>query len=143
MERPTTESILEILERVEETLAGLVHLEKQGILDNESQVKCVLTLSVAVLALDLYLTGKVENRGKKDHLDAAPLLAGQPWIAELSDGWSALVLRKPTKEDRRMVFLDENTSDRPPDEKVKSLWDTLVSLKKPPVKFPINDGLFE
>jgi len=136
------DTTLSVLEHVEETLAGLVHLEKQGELDKEGQVICIHTLVVAIMAFDLFLTGNVDGRENQDHMDAIPLLSGEPWLIDLSDGISILILRKPTRGDRRMVFLYEDPKENTPDPEVKVLWATLQEKKKPTVKFPVTDELF-
>jgi len=143
MSETTRWAALEVLESIEEALSGLVHLERRGALDKESQVAFVHTLVAAMTALDAYLTGSVEFRSNKDALAAAIVLGGMPWSAELSDGATRLVVRKPTKDDRRMTFFDERDAENLPDPETRARWDVLTAHKAAPSKFPVTDELFE
>lgn len=74
------------------------------------QVYCeenAINLCSAIIELDLFMTGKVDNRNTdRDLADAYKLAQGESWLVYLSDGGYSRVWLQFVETDREFVSLD-------------------------------------
>lgn len=125
-----------ILRNLREALSGLCYGEAEGWADSDPAVHSLFLKSVVdgVYALDIYLTDRALNRQVSDARAALNILQGHTWVVPLSDGETLLALRKPTKEDPRMVFFLQE-----PSYQVRLRWELIDTKASQPQEFPLRE----
>jgi len=127
-----------ILRQLREALAGLIYGDAEGWVESDPAVQPLFIKSVieGVYALDIYLTDRTVNRQESDAKAAVNILLGHTWIVSLSDGQTLLALRKPTREDQRMVFFQ-----REPSHDVQLRWELIDTEAAQPIEFPVREEM--
>jgi hypothetical protein len=138
--RPPAWKVQEILKETREILIGLTYGDSEGWLERtpEHKTMFVMTICDQVKVLDLFLTGSLRVREVKlDVMGAINVLIGESWAVLLSDNKSILVIRKPTKEDQRYLYLDA------PARQVAFRWTLIDTVSAQPTEFVIREDFLQ
>lgn len=143
--KPKIETIAAAITAAEEALCGYVYGMKDGSLQGNQHalVGICIMLTDLISILDYHLTGGNENRNsRKDRAGALTILYGEKWFVPLSDSVARLVVQLPTKDDRRMFYLDGNDPDFPLDDDLDQAWMELLLRKPEQRNFILTDSVF-
>ena len=134
--RPSSIKARSALKLIREAIAGAVVGRHEGWWgsEKEPQLQFVPSLMLAVGVLDLYLTGSLSQRTQTDSLHAARVLIGKPWSVFLSDEQSQLVVRLPTLDDRRTVYLTDTAVPQ-------KRWKRIDTEKAQPTEFKVTEEM--
>ncbi len=136
--RPPAWKVLDILKDTRETLIGLTYGDHEGWLEKSPEHKTMFVITVCdqVKVLDLFLTGSLRVRNLDlDILGATGVLIGEPWRILLSDNASLLIIRKPTKDDHRYLYLED------PTRQVAFRWTLIDIPSAQPKEFQIREEI--
>lgn len=136
VKRPPAWKVQEVLKEAREIVIGLIYGEHEGFLERtpEHKTMFVMTICGQINVLDFFLTGALRGRALDlDSVGAAGVIVGEPWRVLLSDNESLLVIRKPTKDDHRYLYLED------PTRKAAFRWTLIDTPSTQPTEFVIRE----